>query len=44
MVIVGAALGSNLNLGSGETTILSVIVVGDYFYVTDGILRRGDDR
>lgn len=40
--IIGSAFGSDLNLGSGKSAILSVIVVGNYFYIADGIFRRGN--
>ena len=44
MIVVRAALGSNLNLSAGETSILSIVAIGDDFYALHGIFRRCDDR
>ena len=43
MELVGAALGSHLNLGATEAAILGVVAVGDDLHVFNGIFRRGDD-
>src|SRR6267154_6232111 len=43
MDVVGAALGSDLDLGSAEAAIFGVISVGHDFYALDRIFRRGDD-
>src|SRR4051794_12223749 len=43
MEIIGAALGSDLDLSTTETPALRVIAVRHYLYAVDGFLRRCDD-
>src|SRR5713101_9981464 len=43
MELIAAALGSDLNLGATEASILGIIAIGDNFYAFNGIFRRRDD-
>src|SRR5438046_10728783 len=43
MELIAAALGSDLNLGATEASILGIITSGDDFYAINGIFRRRDD-
>ena len=43
MEIVGAALGSDLNLGAAEARIFGIIAIGDNLYTFNRVLRRCDD-
>src|SRR5947208_3018943 len=43
MELIAAALGSDLNLGATEASILGIIASGDDFYAINGIFRRCDD-
>src|SRR6516162_8096212 len=44
MILVGAALGDDLNLCAAEASILGVIAVGEDFYTVDRVFRRCNDR
>ena len=43
MELVGAALGSDQNLGATKAAILGIITVGYDFYAFNGIFGRSDD-
>src|SRR5690242_2883405 len=43
MILIGATLGSDLDLRAAKASILRVIAVGDYLEALNRILRRGHD-
>ena len=43
VIVIGAALGSNLDRRAAEAAILGVVIVGHNLEAFDGFFRRGDD-
>src|SRR5258706_3840656 len=43
MKVVGAALGSNLNLGSAEATKFSIVAIRENFHAVNRVFRRCND-
>src|SRR5437879_13147225 len=43
MILVGTALGNDLNLGAAKASILGVIAIGEDFYAFHRVFRRCND-